>query len=114
MIYESTYLDLYNRQIEVSNWARQYPTIAALQPGTVKRWEDNNRITLNHIFQKQLALYEQHIVKNHPDDVEKLGQWAKENPENPLSEWRFKSEDDKIQFDTAWAALMNKKCSIVL
>lgn len=114
MIYESNFQDLYTRQIEVSTWAQHYPTIAALLPGTVKRWEANNDAALKHVAKKQLELYEAHIAKNHPDDFATKGQWAKENPGNPMSDWKYKSEEDKIQFNAAWAELMAKKCTIVL
>lgn len=114
MIYESNYQDLYNRQIEVSTYAQHYPTMAALNPEPIKKWEGYNKPALRHLSQKQLELYEAHIAKNHPDDFATKGQWAKENPGNPLSDWKYKSEEDKIQFNAAWAELMATKCRITI
>ena len=128
---KTKFLELYNRQLNINKFTKDYWGIAAISTSIrkeVQRWEKFNTVNL-----KFLAKREQELLTAHCEqDAEGRTQW--ENPnDNVLSvagesnhgmkvAYRgqgnlmpvFLSADDARTFNDEWVRLMNLPCDITI
>lgn len=101
-----TYADIYNKQMEIAEFAKQWPTMLHFMRNNIGRFEADNKDAIAAIITGQKEIYEAHVVKG--DD----GQYAQEYIMGQPPKLKFKSPEDEALFHDKWTQLLNTPCTL--
>jgi hypothetical protein len=104
----TTYADIYARQMEIARFAQEYPTMAHFMRANIGRFEADNKPAITAIITAQRAIYEAHVCKDEAGNYEMEDEIGKE------PRLKFKSALDEQAWRSKWDSLMATPCILKL
>lgn len=103
---QSTYQDLVRLRADITEFSKKHPGIAMLLSSRINEFFQRNAIRLNIIDEKYTALIKKHVI--HGDN----GMPVKIQEDGKPAAWKYRSEEDKEEYNREYQALMQTQITV--